>query len=86
MHFANNLRVLRKNKGRSQDEVVIAVGMKRSSYAGWEQGTAQPSLEKLVELASYHHMTLDALLLYDLDSWPKSTLDAMIRAYTPIPA
>jgi len=70
VHLANNLQRLRKHKGRSQEEVAGALGISRSSYSGYELGTAEPKLELLQRMGDYHGLGLDVLIgtrLWDLD-------------------
>ena len=45
MVVGNNLKLLRKHFGKSQDEVSKSLGLNRSTYSGYENAVAQPSLE-----------------------------------------
>jgi transcriptional regulator with XRE-family HTH domain len=42
--FGPNIKLLRTRRGRSQEETAIALEVKRSSYSGYENGTAEPNL------------------------------------------
>ncbi len=48
MSFNTNIRFLRKCRGRTQDEVAFALGMKRSTLSGYESQVAQPGIEALI--------------------------------------
>ena len=49
--FGPNIKLLRTRRGRSQEETAIALDVKRSSYSGYENGTAEPSFDLLVRLS-----------------------------------
>ena len=58
MYFSSNIKLLRKHRGRTQDDVAFALGMKRSTYSGYENEIAEPGLDALVSflLAVYELM------------------------------
>jgi transcriptional regulator with XRE-family HTH domain len=66
MFISSNLKILRKRKGKSQEEVAADVGMTRSSYSGYENEVAQPGLESLMLLSDYFRVSTDILLKTDL--------------------
>jgi transcriptional regulator with XRE-family HTH domain len=45
MYFTSNIKILRKRKGRTQDEVAFSLKLKRSTLSGYENGVAQPGIE-----------------------------------------
>ena len=57
-----NLKFLRKSLKKSQDEVATELGLKRTTLSGYENGSAEPSLENLLRLAEYYRMTIDQML------------------------
>ena len=59
--LASNLKLLRKRKGRTQDDVAIAINLKRTSYCGIELGNALPGLESLIALSNYFGVAVDYL-------------------------
>ncbi len=65
MVLGNNMKLLRKNKKKSQEEVAADLGLTRSSYSGYENGIAEPGLDTLVALGSYYGVPLDQLLTRD---------------------
>lgn len=77
--FAANLKFLRMRRGRTQDVVASHIDVKRSSYAGYELGAYEPSLDTLVRLSVYFCIPIDRLLKEDLRKLPTSTLGAIER-------
>lgn len=61
-HFAKAIRSLRLMYCVTQQEVASAIGVDRSSYAYYESGKVQPSLETLIDLARYFRVSVDYLL------------------------
>ena len=60
-----NVKMLRKRKGKSQEEVSSELGLTRSSYSGYENGVAEPSVETLILICDYFMISLDVLLRKD---------------------
>mgnify|MGYP003406234923 FL=1 len=60
--FAQNLKNLRTHTGKTQQEVADALGVKRGSYSGYENGAAEPNYELLVAISAYYKMSLETLL------------------------
>lgn len=65
-HLSSNLKLLRKNRNFSQEEVAKKLELTRSSYSGYENGVAEPGIENLVKLSSFYRIPLDDLLKKDL--------------------
>ena len=66
MYLSSNLKLLRKNKGMSQEEVSKKLNLTRSSYSGYENGVAEPGLENLILLSIFYKIPLDDLVKKDL--------------------
>ncbi len=65
MKIGDNLKLLRKRKKMSQEDVAKALNLTRSSYSGYENNVAQPSLENLILLSDFFHVTIDEMLKKD---------------------
>lgn len=65
MTVGNNLKILRKRKKLSQEELATELGFTRSTYSGYENGVAQPSIENLISLSEYHSIPIDDLVKKD---------------------
>lgn len=66
--FGKNIQLLRKRKKRSQEEVAIALEMKRSTWSGYESGIARPSYDRLIRISDYFGIGIDPLLRSDLNA------------------
>ncbi|MBP7462778.1 MAG: helix-turn-helix transcriptional regulator [Bacteroidales bacterium] len=74
LYFSNNLKLLRKRRKRTQDDVAFTLKMKRSTYSGYENEIAQPGMEALVQLSNYYGLSIDTLLKVDLTALSESQL------------
>lgn len=61
------LKELRTIKNATQSEIAEALGVQRYTYAKWEQGRAEPSIEDLIKLSAIFGCTVDYLLGVDSD-------------------
>ena len=68
MLFASNIKLLRKRKNRTQDEVAEALGMKRSTLSGYENEVAMPGIPALIQFSNYYGISVDTLVKVDLTS------------------
>lgn len=74
----NNLKILRKKLKKSQEEVAIDINFSRSTYSGYENGVAQPSLENLILLSDYYRVSIDDLVRKDFKSLEDHEFDRLI--------
>ncbi len=81
MHFASNIKFLRKRRGRTQDDVAAALNLKRSTLSGYENGVAQPGIEVLVSFSRYYNMSIDTMLKIDMPKLSESQLGELERGY-----
>ena len=56
------LKVLREEKGVTQAEVALAIGVARYTYAKWEQGKAEPCILDIVKLLNYFDCKFEDLV------------------------
>lgn len=64
--LASNIQFLRKEKQLSQAALADHLGMTRSKIASYENGKAEPSALKLVELTRFFNISLHHLIQTDL--------------------
>ena len=57
-----NLVVLRKLNGYSQEQIAEKINISRQAYAKWENGQTVPDIEKAAMLAELYGVTLDSLM------------------------
>ncbi|PID91457.1 MAG: DNA-binding protein [Bacteroidetes bacterium] len=74
MYFNTNIKLLRKRRGRTQDEVAEKLGMKRSTLSGYENQVAQPGIETLLLFSDYYRLAIDTLLKVDLSKLSETQL------------
>ena len=60
--FHQKLKVLRKKKGLTQQEVAELLNVGRVTYTKWEKGNREPNFENLSMLACIFDVSLDYLL------------------------
>ncbi|MCM1145615.1 MAG: helix-turn-helix domain-containing protein [Blautia sp.] len=58
----DNLILLRKLNGYSQEEIAEKIGISRQAYGKWEKGETIPDVEKCDLLASIYGITIDSLI------------------------
>jgi transcriptional regulator with XRE-family HTH domain len=80
-YFSSNIKLLRKRRGRTQDESALALGMIRSTLSGYENEVAKPSIEVLSAFSEYFNIAIDSLIKVDLSKLPESQLSQMERGY-----
>jgi len=56
--IGNFLRELRKEKGKTQEEIASMYGVSSRSVSRWENGNTMPDLATLVELADYYGVSI----------------------------
>jgi transcriptional regulator with XRE-family HTH domain len=81
MYFASNIKILRKRRGRTQDEVAYNLNLKRSTLSGYENGIAQPGIEILISFSGYFNVSIDTLLKIDISKLSESQLGELERGY-----
>lgn len=71
MNFGENLYNLRKKQKMSQEKLAEKVGVSRQSVSKWENGTAYPEMNRILELCKIFHCQLNDLVndkILDFDS------------------
>ncbi len=81
MYFNSNIKLLRKRRGRTQDDVADALGIKRSTLSGYENQVAQPALDTLIAFSQYYNVAIDTLIKVDLLSLGENQLRQLERGY-----
>lgn len=56
---------LRNKYNLTQHALAKVLGVSRSSVNAWEMGISTPSVERIVDIATYFHVTVDYLLGLD---------------------
>ena len=71
--FSNNMKLLRKRKKLSQEDMAAAVNLKRHDIDNYERGIV-PRPENLVLIADFLKISIDTLLRNDLSKFSEYTL------------
>ncbi len=79
--FSSNIKLLRKRRKRTQDEVASALNMKRSTLSGYENEVAQPAIEALIALSKYYKVSIDTLVKVNLSAMSESQLFQLERGH-----
>jgi transcriptional regulator with XRE-family HTH domain len=66
IYFAGNIKLLRKRRKRTQDDVAFSTRIKRPTLSGYENSGVLPSVENLLVLSDYFGVAADTLLRVDL--------------------
>ena len=77
--IGENLKLLRKRRGVSQEEIATELGLTRSTYSGYENGIAEPSIETLIKISAYYDMSLDKFIKRDLTRISEKDCDKIAR-------
>lgn len=56
------LKEFRQKLGYSQHQVSLDLDIPEQTLYGWENQSRQPSIENLIKLADYYHISLDELV------------------------
>jgi transcriptional regulator with XRE-family HTH domain len=81
MYFTSNIKFLRKRRGRTQDDVAVALNLKRSTLSGYENGVAQPGIDILVSFSRYFNLSIDTMLKINIPDLSESQLGELERGY-----
>jgi len=66
MHFAENLKFLRKRRQKSQMDLAGELELTRTTLSGYEKNV-QPPFRNLIKISEYFNISLDALIRYKLE-------------------
>lgn len=67
--IGSNLKTLRKRTGKSQEELSSDLKLTRSTYSGYENGVAEPSIHTLIQIADYYKIDLNILVRKDFSNF-----------------
>ncbi|MCX6258267.1 MAG: helix-turn-helix transcriptional regulator, partial [Bacteroidia bacterium] len=81
MFFSANIKLLRKRRGRTQEDVAAALKMKRSTLSGYENKVAQPDIESLLAISGYYNIAIDTLIKVDLSVQSEFQLSQLEKGF-----
>ncbi len=62
MNLGYNIKLLRISKGLTQRELALVLKIKQNTLSQYENGSRQPDIETLMEIANYFEVSTDYLL------------------------
>ncbi|MCC7299172.1 MAG: XRE family transcriptional regulator [Bacteroidia bacterium] len=81
MYLKENIKLLRKRRKRSQEEVSRSLNITRSAYNSYENGVAEPGIQVLLKLADFYQVNLDKLVKVDLSTLQESQLSQLEKGF-----
>jgi len=79
MYFSTNIKLLRKRRGKTQDDVAFALKMKRSTLSGYENEISLPTIQALLAFSKYYGVAIDTLITIDLRALTESQFSQLER-------
>ena len=56
-----NLKILRKNKGYSQEQLAVRLNVVRQTVSKWEKGLSVPDAQMLMDIAEVFSVSVNAI-------------------------
>lgn len=82
MKFGENLYNLRKRQKMSQEKLAEKIGVSRQSVSKWENGTAYPEMNRILEICKIFHCQLNDLVndtILDFDSLDEEVKMSVVK-------
>ena len=80
MHFAENLKFLRKRRNKSQVNLAAELEITRTTLSGYERNV-QPPFRTLIKFSDYFNISLDAFIKYKLDALSEFQLSQIEKGF-----
>lgn len=77
MILAEKIIKLRKQKGWSQEDLALHMGVSRQSVSKWESMSSLPDLDKIIKLSNLFGVSTDYLLKDDIEEEPGYEAEAL---------
>lgn len=68
MTFGEKLKILRKSKGMSQEQLAAQITVSRQAISKWELGESLPDTENVIQLSKLFRVSIDYLLKDEFQS------------------
>jgi len=66
MFLSNDLKILRKRKGLTQDETAETMKISRTKVNAYENEHSEPTIESLVMMAAFYNLNVDTIIKTEL--------------------
>lgn len=67
LHFAKNIKYLRKTRKLTQDGASKVLGLMRTTYANYENAGSEPDFDTLLNISSFFGVSVDDMLTKNLE-------------------
>lgn len=85
INIPQRLKAVRESRKLNQEKVANGIGIKRSTYASYEEGRATPSIQLLIQLAFFYDFnSLDQLLGISIEEEKNTDKSSFSEAYHAI--
>ncbi|MBQ3512257.1 MAG: helix-turn-helix transcriptional regulator [Lachnospiraceae bacterium] len=75
-----NLKILRKNKGYSQEQLAVRLNVVRQTVSKWEKGLSVPDAQMLMDIAEVFSVSVNELIGNDIEQETKTdTLEVIAQ-------
>lgn len=81
MNLAENIRLFRKERGLTQEQLAEVLGVTVGAVHKWETRLSVPELPLIVEMADFFDTSVDALLGYEMKDNRLEATEARIRQF-----
>lgn len=81
MYLKENLKLLRKRRKRSQEDVAKSLMLTRSAYNSYENGVAEPGIQVLIRLSQFYQVNIDKMLKNDLGKLSEMYLSQLEKGF-----
>lgn len=82
MTFAENLKMLRKQAGMSQEQLAEKIGVSRQAVTKWETGAGIPDIENIMAISTLFDISIDDLLSNESGSKKLPETDYLYESVT----
>ena len=82
MKFGDNLKLIRKRKNMSQEDLAFKVNVSRQSVSKWENGEAYPEMNNILELCKIFNCKINDLVhvdMSDIDSFDEEIVMKVVK-------
>ena len=85
MNFAERLKELRADRGLTQADLSLELGLSRAAIAGYENSGKEPTYETLMRIATYFGVTVDYMLGADSQYPQAEGKDDFLMLFEDVP-
>ena len=81
MRLSNNIRIFRKERALTQEQLAQALGVTPGAVYKWEAGLSTPDISLIVELADLFDTSVDVLLGYEVKNNKRGAAAARLKDF-----